>query len=102
MPSHSRGLGRKHDLETPAPGWGGRKAQEYVRLTLQTYGDVCWLCRLPGANTADHVIPRSKGGAVYDLQNLAPAHKRCNESRGNRPPEAYTRIEDGTAYFTIH
>ena len=80
--------------------WGGRKAQQYVRKTLDSYGLICWLCGLPGATTADHIVPRSKGGAVYDLANLGPAHKHCNESRGNRPAEAYALVEDGTAYFT--
>ncbi len=80
----NRGPGRYADPDAPAERWGGPKAQDYVRLTLSTYGRVCWLCGLPGSNTADHIIPRSKGGAVYDLANLGPAHKRCNESRGNR------------------
>ena len=94
----SRGPGRMADPGTPE-SWGGRKAQEYVKRTLETYGTLCWLCRLPGANTADHIVPRSRGGAVYDLANLGPAHKHCNESRGNRPPEAYSLIEDGPAGF---
>jgi 5-methylcytosine-specific restriction endonuclease McrA len=80
--------------------WGGRKAQQYVELTLATYGEVCWLCGLRGATSADHIIPRSRGGAVYDLRNLGPAHKSCNESRGNRPAAAFDLIEDGTAWFT--
>lgn len=84
-----------------AETWGGRKAQQYVELTLSTYGRVCWLCGLPGATTADHIIPRSRGGAVYHLANLGPAHKHCNESRGNRPAESYALIEDGLAWFVV-
>jgi 5-methylcytosine-specific restriction endonuclease McrA len=94
-----RGAGMLAEPGAPE-SWGGRKAQDYVRLTLDTYGRVCWLCGLPGANTADHVIPRSRGGAVYDLNNLGPAHKPCNESRGNRPAVEFELIEDGTAWFT--
>ena len=95
-----RGPGVLADPDAPAETWGGRKAQQYVRLTLAEYGTVCCLCGLPGATSADHVIPRSKGGAVYDLRNLGPAHKRCNESRGNRDLVDPTYpIEDGTAYF---
>jgi 5-methylcytosine-specific restriction endonuclease McrA len=95
-----RGPGLTRDPATQPEAWGGRKAQSYVEQTLATYGRVCWLCGLPGANTADHIIPRSKGGAVYDLRNLGPAHKPCNESRGNRPAATYELVEDGTAYFT--
>ena len=94
------GGGSLADPDEPAQQWGGRKAQQYVRLTLEHYGRVCWLCGLPGANSADHVIARSKGGAVYDLANLAPAHKRCNESRGNRDPVSpSTVVESGLSFF---
>lgn len=96
-----RGAGLLADPGVEPEEWGGRKAQQYVRLTLSTYGRVCWLCGLPGANTADHIIPRSRHGAVYDLANLGPAHKPCNESRGNRPAEAYSIVEDGTAFFKV-
>lgn len=95
-----RGSGLLADPDAPPERWGGRKAQAYVRLTLDTYGRVCWLCGLPGATTADHIIPRSTGGAVYDLLNLGPAHKKCNEARGNRTavgPAAV--IENGMNYF---
>ena len=94
------GQGTLADPDQPEQKWGGRKAQQYVRLTLEQYGEVCWLCGLPGSNTADHVVPRSKGGAVYDLMNLAPAHRKCNESRGNRDPAApMTVIESGLDFF---
>lgn len=93
------GPGARGSSETTEP-WGGRKAQQYVALTLETYGRVCWLCGLPGATTADHIIPRSKGGAVYDLANLGPAHKRCNESRGNRAANVATvPIESSLGFF---
>lgn len=96
----SRGPGRLASVDGPVEKWGGRKAQQYVRLTLAEYGSTCWLCGFPGANTADHIIPRSTGGAVYDLANLGPAHRRCNESRGNRPASDFDAIEDGTAFFS--
>lgn len=95
-----RGAGSLADPNGPAEKWGGRKAQQYVQLTLETYGDVCWLCGLPGSTSADHIIPRSRGGAVYDIRNLGPSHKRCNESRGNRPASDYELVYDGTSYFT--
>lgn len=96
------GPGLLADPAAPPEKWGGRKAQQYVRLTLAEYGTVCWLCGLPGAKSADHVIPRSRGGAVYSLLNLGPTHKRCNESRGNRDrtgPAAI--IESGVEFFSL-
>lgn len=85
----------------PRETWGGRRATEYLQLTLQTYGSICWLCGLPGANSADHVIPIADGGAVFAIANLAPAHRRCNYARGARPAADYRElIEDGAAWFT--
>ncbi|MFR9919935.1 HNH endonuclease [Corynebacterium striatum] len=51
-----------------------------MALTLETYGTVCHLCGRDGATTADHVIPRSKGGDD-SLANLRPAHASCNYRR---------------------
>lgn len=97
----NRGPGLLADPSIPAERWGGRKAQKYVVACLETYGHVCWLCGLPGATSADHVIPRSRGGAVYDLANLAPSHKRCNEARGNRPADGPSIIiENGMSFFS--
>jgi hypothetical protein len=81
--------------------WGGRRAQAYVALTLAEYGTLCWLCGLPGSNSADHVIPTSLGGAVYDLRNLGPSHRSCNYARGNRDAKhEATPVESGAAFFS--
>ena len=80
--------------------WTGRKSARWVQLTLDTYGRLCWLCGLGGADSADHIIPRSRGGAVYDILNLGPTHKLCNSARGSRPVDVYSQIVDGQAWFT--
>jgi 5-methylcytosine-specific restriction endonuclease McrA len=59
---------------------------------LRAQGGACWICgnpidrNLPYTHreswTADHVTPRSKGGAL--LGELRPAHRHCNSRRGNR------------------
>ena len=35
--------------------------------------------------TLDELHPRSLGGSATDPANLAPAHRVCNSTRGNRP-----------------
>lgn len=30
----------------------------------------------------DHIVPRSRGGSDY-LHNMQPAHRKCNEQKGN-------------------
>jgi 5-methylcytosine-specific restriction endonuclease McrA len=71
--------------------WGGRRLQRMTRVVQETYGWGCWLCHRPIDTAAeysiDHVIPRSKGGDIWDVDNMRPAHIRCNSSRGNRKPE---------------
>lgn len=62
--------------------WGGRASQRLVALTLAAKGTVCHLCGADGATTADHVVPRSKGGAD-GLDNLEPAHMSCNRARSD-------------------
>jgi 5-methylcytosine-specific restriction endonuclease McrA len=42
---------------------------------------ICWRCGLDGATTADHVIPRARGGSNAVL-NLRPAHEHCNYAAG--------------------
>lgn len=79
------------------PGWGGRKAQEYTARVLEEYGTICRLCGLDGADTADHIVPRSKGGDLYDITNGRPAHGSCNYSRGNR--DVTVNIETGLDFF---
>lgn len=63
-------------------GWEGRKVRQLVDETLERYGTVCHLCRNEGADSADHLVPRSKGGP-NTLDNLRPAHASCNRLRGD-------------------
>lgn len=53
------------------------------RQVLQRDGYICHYCGLPGATTADHVIPKAKGGSD-DPSNLVAAHNPCNASKGKR------------------
>lgn len=95
------GPGAYADADAPVVRWGGRKAVDYVARTLAEYGTVCINCGLPGSDSADHIIPRRDGGAVFDLANLGPAHRRCNYSRGAKPLRHLTiAIESGLSWFT--
>jgi hypothetical protein len=67
-------------------GWGGRLAASLTRVVLLTYGTTCHLCLEPGATSADHLVPRSRGGDD-SLENLRPAHTLCNSRRGARSIE---------------
>lgn len=63
---------------------------------LDEHGWVCHLCGYlispefqnphPESMTIDHLTPISMGGAKWDVANMRPAHKSCNEARGNESP----------------
>ena len=89
--------------------WGGRRSQRLVALCLQTYGTRCWLCGHDGAESADHLLPRSRGGSDH-IDNLRPAHfrecptcgVRCNQSRGNRlSSRSRRRPSSSAAWFGV-
>lgn len=73
---------------TGGGSWSGRQVTELRAAVLGAKGTVCHLCGYPGADTIDHLIPRSLGGD-NSVDNLAPAHHSCNSARGALPLEAW-------------
>lgn len=65
--------------------WPGHESRrrKLVRAVLSIKGRTCHLCGLPGATTADHVVPHAHGGR-NSLANLEPAHQGCNSARQAR------------------
>jgi hypothetical protein len=67
--------------------WGGRRVMA-LRAAMLYPGVRCHLCGEPIAHVAegeiDHLVPRSMGGDDGP-RNLAPAHRRCNRVRGDKP-----------------
>jgi 5-methylcytosine-specific restriction endonuclease McrA len=50
----------------------------------QEFNNCCAYCGdEPNFLTIDHIVPRSQGG-TNDPDNLLPACKNCNESKGSR------------------
>ncbi len=70
-------------------------ARRKVRAWLKAQGMPCHICgqpidySLPAGNPmsfeVDEIVPVSRGGSPIDAGNVAPAHRICNERRGNRP-----------------
>jgi HNH endonuclease len=87
--------GASHDLshcdmmgEMPKdPMLNGHRWRQLRKLILLRDEGRCWLCGESGADTVDHIVPRSLGG-TNALTNLAAAHALCNKRRGNRAPVA--------------
>ena len=59
---------------------------KYREMVMREYEGICWLCEDPYADTIDHIVPWDLGGSNHPA-NLAPAHTKCNSSRGNRIDE---------------
>jgi 5-methylcytosine-specific restriction endonuclease McrA len=70
--------------------WQRRTVPRETRaIVINTHGRVCHLCRgsiLPAELSIDHVVPRSRGGSDA-VENLRPAHIRCNRIKDNLMPE---------------
>lgn len=76
---------------------------------LRTYGTVCHLCQHDGADSADHLQPRSaRPELMYVVSNGRPVHHqpcpscgvRCNIKRSDKPlPVAPER--DELAFFDV-
>ena len=89
----------------PAATRGRAEGQRWrtvkARIIRRDHG-ICHLCGGPGADSADHLVPESHGGARYDPANLAAVHHqvwpRCNRIRGDRSiDEARRAIADEIA-----
>ncbi len=67
----------------------GESYRRFREVVLARDGEVCKYCGATGVPLQlDHVVPRSRGGAD-EAENLAPACKPCNSSKGARTPEEW-------------
>ena len=46
----------------------------------------------PDTRTLDHIIPRSRGGAKWDLGNLVIACHECNQERGSLAVDEWAAV----------
>lgn len=78
---------RNRDLIRGTPASRGYD-RAYRRLRLEVLdeaGGICHWCGRPGADTADHLIPTSRGG-TSERDNLVAAHRACNSARARHLP----------------
>lgn len=75
---------------------GSRRTK--LRNRVRAMGLPCHICGMPidyslppgdpMSYELDEIVPVSKGGSPYDPDNVAPAHRVCNQRKGNRTQEA--------------
>lgn len=78
---------------------GHRRNQTRDRVYARDH--TCWLCghpvdktlppRLPSSPEIHELIPVSRGGSPYDLDNCVLSHRQCNQWIGNRTPNELAR-----------
>lgn len=80
----------------------GDQRRALTDLIYERDGARCHICRLTVRRedaSLDHLIPASRGGASTQ-DNLALAHLRCNQSRGDRAlPAGSVPRHDGLDWF---
>lgn len=69
------------------------------RRAINSLDPICAICHklidldavknTPLAVEVDHIVPRSRGGSLYALENLQLTHHRCNRKKGARMAEDY-------------
>jgi 5-methylcytosine-specific restriction endonuclease McrA len=66
------------------------RRQAAAKAVFAHWGTVCHLCGKEGADTIDHLVPRSVikeldlPMSLFDVDNLRPAHRACNSKRGKK------------------
>lgn len=61
---------------------------KYIDLQLPMTDSETGL-RNPLAVEVDHITPRVRGGALYELENLQLSHSRCNRQKGSKMASDY-------------
>lgn len=95
------------------PRTANGSARRKVRAWLKAQGRPCHICgrpidyslttyidpldgkakRHPWSFEVDEIVPVSKGGSPIDRANVAPAHRICNQRRGNKPIKQWEAVE---------
>lgn len=81
-------------MSKPNPRRANGSKRTALRKRVAAMGLPCALCgrpidySLPPGNPMayelDEIVPVSRGGSPFDPSNVQPAHRLCNQQKGNR------------------
>jgi len=88
-----------HSLSELRPGDAKRRFRKSIFEDYQLRGPLghcaCAYCgQWEEKLTIDHIVPKSKGGAHFSRNNLAPSCFSCNSSKSNLDVWAWWRTQD--------
>lgn len=79
--------------------WNKTEWAQARKRAIATLDSICAICHkpidmeaapfTPLAVEVDHIVPRSRGGSFYALDNLQLTHHRCNRKKGAKMAEDY-------------
>lgn len=92
----------------------GRKWADFTERFWRQYNQrtpYCVLCghivdvtlrgRTPWSRSVEHIIPLDQGGAVFDMNNCAPAHRVCNTARQTRSLTEFDTLAKKQAFRKV-
>lgn len=87
---------RKTKLHGPEWALARKRAiasKDHICAICHNYIDVDAPAFSPLAVEVDHIVPRSRGGAMYELDNLQLTHSKCNRKKGARIDSDYAGLK---------
>ena len=76
--------------------------QKVRKRAIASKDPVCALCgvaidmeapaKSPMSCEVDHIVPVSRGGAPYDIENVQLTHMKCNRQKSNHLKEDYEEM----------
>lgn len=79
--------------------WSQTEWQTVRKRAIASKEPICAICHKlidldapafsPTAVEVDHIVPRIRGGALYDLDNLQLTHCKCNRKKGAKMDSDY-------------
>lgn len=83
--------------------WNKTEWASARKRAIASKDPVCAICHTPIdleappfsplAVEVDHITPRSRGGAIYELDNLQLTHSKCNRRKGARMASDYDGLK---------